>query len=356
MKLMKIISRNTLLVSSACLSIFTNYVIIILLETKKSEFILYSCYDKSGKFLVKKVVEMSFLRLPFLNVYILVVILTIIAGDHTYYQETSRKGRSVYFENATLQQYGEQTAEMNPLFAKQLNHVESMAEFASLVVRSNRRLCADTTLRILVNLNNGKAAHSDIAPSQDPIEKLKALCVQIKRGRAAALPGLKKREMKAMNAALLEGKGASCKPRAVLVELPAAPSGSSYYPQCVTAKRCGGCCNSALLECRPVNITTVKKWAIELDVLSRSMYKSAKSFQMEQHEDCKCGCKTQPSHCSKAQVYEEDSCQCKCGNEAESSNCVYPKKWDPDQCACLCRHSLPCSTGAHVHQGSCKCI
>ncbi|XP_023714116.1 uncharacterized protein LOC111868013 isoform X3 [Cryptotermes secundus] len=323
MKLMKIISRNTLLVSSACLSIFTNYVIIILLETKKSEFILYSCYDKSGKFLVKKVVEMSFLRLPFLNVYILVVILTIIAGDHTYYQETSRKGRSVYFENATLQQYGEQTAEMNPLFAKQLNHVESMAEFASLVVRSNRRLCADTTLRILVNLNNGKAAHSDIAPSQDPIEKLKALCVQIKRGRAAALPGLKKREMKAMNAALLEGKGASCKPRAVLVELPAAPSGSSYYPQCVTAKRCGGCCNSALLECRPVNITTVKKW-------------------------------TQPSHCSKAQVYEEDSCQCKCGNEAESSNCVYPKKWDPDQCACLCRHSLPCSTGAHVHQGSCN--
>lgn len=80
---------------------------------KTSEFIVYNCYDKSGKFLVKKVVEMSFLRLPFLNVYILVVILTIIAGDHTYYQETSRKGRSVYFENATLQQYGEQTAEVS---------------------------------------------------------------------------------------------------------------------------------------------------------------------------------------------------------------------------------------------------
>lgn len=56
---------------------------------------------------------MSFFRLQFLNAYILVVILTIIAGDHTYYQETSRKERSVYFENSTLQQYGGQTAEVS---------------------------------------------------------------------------------------------------------------------------------------------------------------------------------------------------------------------------------------------------
>jgi hypothetical protein len=55
---------------------------------------------------------------------------------------------------------------MNPLFAKQLNHVESMAEFASLVVRSNRRLCANTTLRILEELNNAKTTSKDIARTQ----------------------------------------------------------------------------------------------------------------------------------------------------------------------------------------------
>lgn len=298
---------------------------------------------------------MSFFPSLFLNVYMLVVIITIIARGHTYYQKISRKERSVYFDNTTLQQYGGQTAEVNPLFAKQLNQVRSMAEFASLVVGSNRRLCANTTLRILENLNNVKASSSDVTGSQDPLKKLKDLCAQIKRGRAAALPGLRKHEMKAMKAAMLEGKEVSCKPRAVLIELPAAPSGSSYYPQCVTAKRCGGCCNSALLKCRPVNITTVKKWAIELRVLSRNVYERTKSFLMEEHEDCKCGCKTLPSHCSKAQIYDEDSCQCKCLNEAESSNCGYPQKWDPRQCACLCRHSLQCSTGTHVHQGSCKC-
>jgi hypothetical protein len=74
------------------------------------------------------------------------------------------------------------------------------------------------------------------------------------------ITGLKRCEIKAMKAAMLEAQEVSCKPRSVLVELPAAPPGSSYYPQCVTVKRCGGCCNSALLECRPANITTVKKW------------------------------------------------------------------------------------------------
>jgi hypothetical protein len=56
---------------------------------------------------------MSFFRLQFLNAYILVVIFTIIAGDHIYYQEISRKERSVYSENSTLQQYGDQTAEVS---------------------------------------------------------------------------------------------------------------------------------------------------------------------------------------------------------------------------------------------------
>jgi hypothetical protein len=86
-------------------------------------------------------------------------------------------------------------------------------------------------------------------------EKIFLLCVD-----TVKITGLRKHEMRGMKAAMLEGKEVSCKPRAVAVDVPAASSGSSYYPQCVTARRCGGCCNSALLECRPVNTTTVKKW------------------------------------------------------------------------------------------------
>jgi hypothetical protein len=62
--------------------------------------------------------------------------------------------------------YRRSLLQTNPLFAKQLNQVESVAEFASLVVGNNRRLCANTTLRILENLNNVKAPSSDVTGSQ----------------------------------------------------------------------------------------------------------------------------------------------------------------------------------------------
>jgi hypothetical protein len=74
------------------------------------------------------------------------------------------------------------------------------------------------------------------------------------------ITGLTVHEITKMNAARLGAKKVACKPRATLTELPPAAFGSTYYPQCVTVKRCGGCCNSALLECKPVNITIVTKW------------------------------------------------------------------------------------------------
>jgi hypothetical protein len=77
--------------------------------------------------------------------------------------------------------------------------------------------------------------------------------------------GLKKHEIKKMNAAMLGAKKVSCKPRAMPVELPPAPFGFLYHPNCVLVKRCGGCCSSVLLECRPVNITIVKKWVSTSD-------------------------------------------------------------------------------------------
>jgi hypothetical protein len=67
-------------------------------------------------------------------------------------------------------------------------------------------------------------------------------------------------ELTKMKYARQEANKTSCKPRAVHLEVPTAPLGMAYHPQCVSVKRCGGCCNSLSLECRPIKTTTVKKW------------------------------------------------------------------------------------------------
>jgi hypothetical protein len=63
---------------------------------------------------------------------------------------------------------------------------------------------------------------------------------------------------------------------------------------------------------------------------------------------------TVPSHCSKMQVYDEESCECKCVSESEIKACGHPKEWDPNLCSCVCPQSLFCSTGAHIHPDSCQ--
>jgi hypothetical protein len=63
---------------------------------------------------------------------------------------------------------------------------------------------------------------------------------------------------------------------------------------------------------------------------------------------------TLPSHCSKMQVYDEESCECKCVNESEFNACGHLTEWDPNLCTCVCPQSLFCSTGAHIHPDTCK--
>ena len=63
---------------------------------------------------------------------------------------------------------------------------------------------------------------------------------------------------------------------------------------------------------------------------------------------------TLATHCSKMQVYDEESCKCKCKNEYEVETCEHPKEWDPKLCSCMCPESLLCSTGAHINPESCK--
>ncbi|XP_021920143.1 uncharacterized protein LOC110830060 isoform X2 [Zootermopsis nevadensis] len=233
---------------------------------------------------------MLFFRHQFLNAHFLIYLITVVASDKRWFQKSIGKGRNISLENSTRQPYNIQKPELKLHFTKKLNEMQSLAELSTLLMQGDRRFCAHTTLTILEGLNGTDKHDSKITQLQDHMSKLKNYCAQIKRGRAASVQGLKLHEITEMNAALLEAKKAACKPRTILKELPPAPFGSSYYPQYVTVKQCDGCCNSALLKCTPVKITNVTKWVMNF-VMSRNKYKSTQSFQMEQHEKCKCGCK-----------------------------------------------------------------
>jgi hypothetical protein len=56
---------------------------------------------------------MSFFRLLFLNAHLLVIMLTVVAGDHIYVQEAIGKEGRLHFKNAALQQRYGQTAEVS---------------------------------------------------------------------------------------------------------------------------------------------------------------------------------------------------------------------------------------------------
>lgn len=54
-------------------------------------------------------------------------------------------------------------------------------------------------------------------------------------------------------------KVANCEPSLQLVPLepygsPKSESDVYYFPKCTRIKQCNGCCNSALLECTPIDI------------------------------------------------------------------------------------------------------
>lgn len=56
--------------------------------------------------------------------------------------------------------------QLKPLFIKKLNEIQSLAELSRLVMRSDRRFCADTTLRILEGLNSAETRSSNITRLQ----------------------------------------------------------------------------------------------------------------------------------------------------------------------------------------------
>ncbi|XP_063874971.1 vascular endothelial growth factor A-like [Scylla paramamosain] len=170
-------------------------------------------------------------------------------------------------------------------------------------------------------------------------------------------------------------KMALCEPelQTVVLDLPKEP-GTVFYPPCVRLERCGGCCLSSLLTCRPTRTETIRLMVLKAvlkhskipatsdNSLPSSHYKSPSSYvevEATRHVECAPGCVVQERDCNPAiHVYLESDCACTCKNKDEKEACEEQhriKYWDNDTCVCRCLRPVDCSTGEAFSQTSCRC-
>ncbi|ROT77078.1 Vascular endothelial growth factor A [Penaeus vannamei] len=82
-----------------------------------------------------------------------------------------------------------------------------------------------------------------------------------------------------------------CKPIKTMVELPTGGDlNVQLKPSCVAVRRCSGCCDSPLFECRPTKVTEKKFKVIAMgsEVPSRKIW-------VDEHKACECSCRLQVS-------------------------------------------------------------
>ncbi|ELU02884.1 hypothetical protein CAPTEDRAFT_220370 [Capitella teleta] len=154
---------------------------------------------------------------------------------------------------------------------------------------------------------------------------------------------------------------AGCQPKDVTVTLPSDPDPSVlYYPSCVTAKRCGGCCMQDQHECGPTRVSKINNKVVK----ARYPYLGAPNFlfeglvdvELDNHLECSCQCKNKPHHCDIAKhVYEAATCSCRCRNEDQRENCVAPQTWDNHKCACTCPALKYCQAHEYFSFSTCRC-
>nr|QFZ96016.1 platelet-derived growth factor [Periplaneta americana] len=284
----------------------------------------------------------------FLYVHLLVVIVT---ADRRFQGRGGRAQRTI-LQDSTLYQPDERKPQTNPRFARKLNEIGSVFELASLLASRDRRFCTNktiTNLQEVIERNNYTTIQKE-----EFLTNLNKQCTENMdtRRRYKIERIITQHDLTKMGIVSLEAKKMKCRPKKTAVELPEARYGYTYYPQCVSLQRCSGCCNSDLLECKPTKVTTVKKWILEMNSLLD--YSKPVLLSLKQHKKCECGCKILASHCNKAQIYDEDSCQCRCRLDSEE-DCGDEKMWDPTLCKCVCKRSPSCSTGADFDYTSCRC-
>lgn len=168
---------------------------------------------------------------------------------------------------------------------------------------------------------------------------------------------------------------ASCEPelRTVDLDVPEfSPGDDVYYPRCVRVHRCGGCCGLGhLQQCLPTKVKLRDIFRVKIPKISPSPKpndigsdSSSSRLQLqvltiEDHVECGCKCRIQPSHCFPViHVYRADQCHCECQNEsARKANCDQYgyKRWDADDCQCKCVVRQRCSRGMAFSHDTCRC-
>ncbi|XP_063603478.1 vascular endothelial growth factor A-like [Penaeus indicus] len=146
-------------------------------------------------------------------------------------------------------------------------------------------------------------------------------------------------------------KKMSCKPVKTMVELPTGgDSRLQLKPSCVAVKRCSGCCDSPLFECRPTKIS-VKTFK----VIAVGHSEHARKVRIDEHKACECSCREREEHCNKTvHFYDARTCNCKC--VTEMTTCSNDKVWDEQQCACACKKERTCREGRSFDSNSCRCV
>ncbi|XP_031839756.1 uncharacterized protein LOC116430150 [Nomia melanderi] len=150
---------------------------------------------------------------------------------------------------------------------------------------------------------------------------------------------------------------AKCRPRERLITLRPDP-GYDLYPSMILVNRCHGACHHTL-ECLPIK--TKKKEVIvyktKIDYYKQQGF-TCDVVYVEEHTECRCGCKVMKRHCKENQVYNEQNCSCECKDEKAMRDCNNQENmmWDKRECKCSCTKEVEeCSTGLEWVPSLCRC-
>ena len=155
----------------------------------------------------------------------------------------------------------------------------------------------------------------------------------------------------------------SCMPRPTLTRIPLPPSVDilRMTPGHVMVNRCSGSCEDLSRSCIPKRVSnkTVKVVMVKPSYQVGHGEIECAEIEVEQHEECTCGCQEGPEDCSLLQVYDEGSCRCRCQDVDRKLECLARGKiWDEETCSCLCPRTTwqMCSTGyTYDFLDTCQC-
>ncbi|XP_067119742.1 vascular endothelial growth factor A-like isoform X1 [Centruroides vittatus] len=152
----------------------------------------------------------------------------------------------------------------------------------------------------------------------------------------------------------------NCQPVETVIAMPPSSDPTLFtIPKCVIVDRCKGCCGVAVLKCAPLK-TIEKNYRV-----SRFNYNIEKGLMeliedeiltIEEHTECGCKCKINPSDCTDEQTHDPRMCKCICKNSNQIADCLASDKlWDVETCQCKCKEVEECSTGYTFNSEICKC-